>query len=193
MKKFGVVLILFFQILLVGCAIDDGPPDEWVGTWTLKMWDGDNQKEESLKIFKDALFRSAIQSGFTKELVNAFIAVDEIETTEEFTFDNNSRWEFRIQAKVSATKEMKELKNDLDKEVREFAAGFMEAIERENESMVRTATGSYIVTEDGFTMTGDRRNRMFVGLMSGIWKRNGSKLTLIGDSESSLGTIVLSK
>ena len=157
------------------------------------MWDGDNQKEESLKIFKDALFRSAIQSGFTKELVNAFIAVDEIETTEEFTFDNNSRWEFRIQAKVSATKEMKELKNDLDKEVREFAAGFMEAIERENESVVRTATGSYIVTEDGFTMTGDRRNRMFVGLMSGIWKRNGSKLTLIGDSESSLGTIVLSK
>jgi len=192
MKKFGVVLILF-QILLVGCAIDDDPTDEWVGTWTLKMWDGDNQKEESLKIFKDALFRSAIQSGFTKELVNAFIAVDEIETTEEFTFDNNSRWEFRIQAKVSATKEMKELKNDPDKEVREFAAGFMEAIERENESMVRTATGSYIVTEDGFTMTGDRRNRMFVGRMSGIWKRNGSKLTLIGDRASGLGTIVLSK
>jgi len=42
-------------------------------------------------------------------------------------------------------------------------------------------------------MTGDEANESFIGLMSGVWKRNGNKLTLIGDNESSLGAIILSE
>ena len=41
-------------------------------------------------------------------------------------------------------------------------------------------------------MQGDKMNVVFKGRMSGIWKRNGSKLTLIGDPSSGLGTIILS-
>ena len=116
------------------------------------------------------------------------IPPDEIEVAQEFTFDNNSRWEYKVQfLRLSLTKEAKELKDSPDKD------GLMEILDLVNASTLQKETGSYIVTEDGFTMTGDRRNQMFVGLMSGLWKRNGSKLTLIGDSDSRLGTIVFSK
>ena len=29
---------------LAGCG-DDDPTDEWVGTWTLEMWNGENYKK----------------------------------------------------------------------------------------------------------------------------------------------------
>ena len=153
------------------------------------MWNGDKYPEESVKIYKDSMYENFIQGGATKQLINRVIDVEGIEMISEITFDNNSRWGLITERKMSATKKALEFKNHPDKKVREFAAGLMELIKDEN-GLVNSATGSYIVTEDGFTMTGDRRNRMFTGLMSGIWKRNGSKLTLIGDS---LGAIVLSK
>ena len=93
---------------------------------------------------------------------------------------------------MSATKKALEFKNHPDKEVREFAAGLMELIKDEN-GLVNSATGSYIVTEDEFTMMGDSKNEVFTGRMSGIWNRSGSKLNLIGDNDSGLGTIIFSK
>lgn len=42
-------------------------------------------------------------------------------------------------------------------------------------------TGSYTVTDDRFTMAGDRGNTSVIGSYSGVWRRDGNKLTLIFD------------
>ena len=184
-------LLLMLQVLLGGCG-DDDPTDEWVGTWTLEIWNGDKYPEESVKIYKDSMYENFIQGGATRELINRVIDVEGIEMISEITFDNNSRWGLITERKMSATKKALEFKNHPDKEVREFAAGLMELIKDEN-GLVNSATGSYIVTEDEFTMMGDSKNEVFSGRMSGIWNRSGSKLNPIGDNDSGLGTIIFSK
>ena len=64
----------------------------------------------------------------------------------------------------------------------------MEWFKSVNRLLDMVATGSYIVSEDNFVMTGDSSNTGgFTGIMSGLWKRTGSKLTLIGDPSSGLG------
>ena len=194
MKKFGVVLILLLvlQVLLGGCG-DDDPTDEWIGTWALEMWDGDNWTEETLKVFKDALYDGFVRAGRSRELAVKMIPPDEIEVAQEFTFDNNSRWEYKEQFKTSLAEEIREGINHPEKDVREAAAELVELFDKSLGDIVVIEAGSYVVTGDRFTMTGDRTNTVFTGLMSGVWKRDGNKLTLIGDKESELGGITLSK
>ena len=98
----------------------------------------------------------------------------------EFTFGDDSRWEFVRTGKWNKSSFWS------DAELKELNAEFASLI-------TFLSTGSYIVTDDGFIMQGDKRNVILKGKISGLWKRSGSKLTLFGDDKSGLGTIVLSK
>ena len=101
-----------------------------------------------------------------------------LDTTAEFTFGDDSRWEFLQTMKPNRAS----LRSDSVSNMIDAAS-----------NMIFLSTGSYIVTDDEFIMQGDTINVMFKGKMSGSWKRSGSKLTLFGDDKSGLGTIVLSK
>ena len=101
----------------------------------------------------------------------------------EFTFGDDTRWEFVRTGKLNKSSFWNALSDAEFKELNvELASGITDI-----------STGSYIVTDEEFTMQGDKRNVLFKGKMSGLWKRSGSKLTLFGDDKSGLGTIVLSK
>ena len=179
MKKFDVVLILLLvlQVLLGGCG-DGDHTDEWVGTWTLKMQNGENYEESLETAFKLGFLRGG---GSVEEW--DLCCKYRFDITAEFTFEDDSRWEFVQTGKWDKSSFGNALS---DAELKELNVELASRI-------THISTGSYIVTDDEFTMQGDKRNVFFKGKMSGLWKRSGSKLTLFGDDKSGLGTIVLSK
>jgi len=194
MKKFDAVLILLLmlQISLGGCDIDEDPTDEWVGTWTLETWNGTDWEKSTLKETIDAIYKAHLEAGNTKGMWNMFVG--EIEVTVKFTFDSNSRWEYRQDVTMNPSSYTKKNRNNPDEYIRNVVAAFTEWFKLVNKQGDVVATGSYIISEENFVMTGDSGNISgFRGLMSGIWKRTEERLTLIGDSESRLGTMILSK
>ena len=186
MKEFGVVLILLLilQVLLGGCG-DDDPTDEWVGTWTLETWNGGDYKEDWRKSIQMDLKIGWSQSA-PMEMFDDFVG--EIEVIADFTFGNDSRWEFVKAAKVNPASYLKKIENEHPN-----FAEVINMLEGLSNNLGYVDTGSYIVTDDSFTMMGDSKNEVFTGRMSGIWKRSGSKLNLIGDPSSGLGTMLFSK
>ena len=177
MKKFDVVLILLLvlQVLLGGCG-DGDHTDEWVGTWTLKMQNGENYEESLETAFKLGFLRGG---GSVEEW--DLCCKYRFDITAEFTFEDDSRWEFVQTGKLNTSSFWS------DTELKQLNAEFASRL-------TFVSTGSYIVTDDEFTMQGDKMNVVFKGRMSGLWKRSGNKLTLFGDDKSrGLGTIILSK
>ena len=165
------------QVLLAGCG-DGDHTDEWVGGWTVEMWDGENVEEE-LEIQSKLGFLRAGGSVEDWDLC----CKNRFHITMEFTFGDDTRWEFVQTGKWDKSSFGNALS---DAELKELNVELASRI-------THISTGSYIVTDDEFTMQGDKRNVFFKGKMSGLWKRSGSKLTLFGDDKSGLGTIVLSK
>jgi len=170
-----------FYLLFVGLAIfggcgDGDHADEWVGTWTLEMLDGENF-EESLET---ALKLGVLRGGGVSVEDWDLCCKDAYDTTAEFTFGDDSRWEFVSTQKLNSTSFWS------DAELKELNAKIAG-------SATFVSTGSYIVTDDEFTMQGDKRNVVFKGKMSGSWKRSGSKLTMFGDGKSGFNAMVLSK
>ena len=151
----------------------------------LEMWNGENYKKSLQADVKEGFIKGA---GF----VEAWdILVDEYEVTVEFTFGDDSHWEFVETGRLNMSSEWDKIVEDDPNNP--YIKMFDEASAKITSLSTFISTGSYIVTDDEFIMQGDRRNTMFVGSMSGLWKRAGSKLTLIGDSKSGLGTVILSK
>jgi len=173
--KGNLFFLLFVGLAIFGGCGDGDHADEWVGRWTLEMLDGENF-EESLET---AVKLSFLKAGGSVEEWD-LCCKDGYDTTAEFTFGDDSRWEFVQIGKL----DMNSFWSDT-------------ALKELNAKLARSttyiSTGSYIVTDDEFTMQGDKRNIVFTGRMSGLWKRSGSKLTIFGDGKSGLGTIVLSK
>ena len=155
------------------------------------MWEGENYKKSLHANFKEWWMKT----GGTMESWD--LSVEEFEITAEFTFRNDSRWEFLKIEKLHMTPEWYEWTENLKNRGDPRGIKALKALDEvENNTRNRTyiSTGSYIVTDDEFIMEGDKRNTVFTGRMSGLWKRSGNKLTLFGDDKSrSLGTIVLSK
>ena len=176
------------QVLLGGCG-DDDHTDEWVGTWALKMWNGDNYKISGEADFKESWMK---QEGGSMESWDQ--QVEKFEITAEFTFRNDSRWEFIEIRKLHMTPKWYEMAEKRINRGDPRGNEVLDTVANYNRDSTYISTGSYIVTDDEFIMEGDKRNTVFTGRMSGLWKRSGSKLTLFGDDKSrSLGTIVLSK
>ena len=116
MKKFGVVLILLLmlQVLLGGCG-DGDHTDEWVGRWTVEMLDGENLEGYLETAFKLAVLKGGVS---VEDYDAAFHGLD---TTAEFTFGDDSRWEFVLTQRPNTTSiwsdtELKQLNAALAKE-----------------------------------------------------------------------------
>ena len=171
-----LILLLMLQVLLGGCG-DDDHTDKWVGRWTLEMWNGENHAESLETSFKLSFLKAG---GSVEEWDLYYHGYD---STTEFTFGDDSRWEFVQTGKPKTTS----IWSDTD--LKRLNAALAEVASK----TTFLSTGSYIVTDDEFTMQGDKMNIAFKGRMSGLWKRSGSKLTLFGDDKSGLGAIVLSK
>ena len=176
--KGNLFFLLFVGLSIFGGCGDGDHTDEWVGRWTFEMSDGGNVYEEIETDFKLGFLRA----GASVEDWD-LCCKNKLHITLEFTFGDDTRWEFVRTGKLNKSSfwnflsdaEFKELNVEIASEITDIS------------------TGSYIVTDEEFTMQGDKRNVLFKGKMSGLWKRSGSKLTLFGDDKSGLGTIVLSK
>ena len=173
--KGNLFFLLFVGLSIFGGCGDGYHTDEWVGRWTVEMWDGENVDEE---------METSVKLGFLKGGGSVeewdLCCKNRLDSTTEFTFGDDSRWEFVRTGKWNKSSFWS------DAELKELNAEFASLI-------TFLSTGSYIVTDDGFIMQGDKRNVILKGKISGLWKRSGSKLTLFGDDKSGLGTIVLSK
>ena len=170
--KGNLFFLLFVGLAIFGGCGDGDHTDEWVGTWTLEMLDGENYEEFTETALKLGFLRAG---GSVEEYDTWAHGFDPIT---EFTFGDDSRWEFLQTMKPNRAS----VRSDA-------VSNMIDAVS----NMIFLSTGSYIVTDDEFTMQGDKMNIAFKGRMSGLWKRSGSKLTLFGDDKSGLGTIVLSK
>jgi len=116
MKKFDTVLILLLmlQVLLGGCG-DGDHTDEWVGRWTVEMLDGENLEGYLETAFKLAVLKGGVS---VEDYDAAFHGLD---TTAEFTFGDDSRWEFVLTQRPNTTSiwsdtELKQLNAALAKE-----------------------------------------------------------------------------
>ena len=176
--KGNLFYLLFVGLTIFGGCGDDDPTDEWVGRWTVEMLDGENVDEEMETTVKLGFLRAG---GSVEDW--DLCCKNRFDSTVEFTFGDDSRWEFVQTGKWDKSSFSNALS---DAELKELNAEVASQI-------TIISTGSYIVTDDEFTMQGDKRNVVFKGKMSGSWKRSGSKLTMFGDGKSGFNAMVLSK
>jgi len=139
-------LLLMLQVLLVGCATDDDPTDEWVGTWNGVT--NEDRFRDIILDFRERMF----EQGIDRERWDLLFVEDGkelIEETEEFTFDNNSRWGYRSDINVGFTSFVKEKRNDPDIEVRHAVAGYTEVVEQQNDIMDSITQGLILLLKMG--------------------------------------------
>ena len=74
------------KVSLGGCG-DDDPTDEWIGTWTLEISNGDNYKRSREAAVKESFIKAA-------DVETWDFVIEEYEITAEFTFGDDSHWEF---------------------------------------------------------------------------------------------------
>ena len=63
LSRYVIFCFLFVGLAIFGGCGDEDPTDEWVGTWTLETWNGDNWEASSLKNAKDVLYKAHIEVG----------------------------------------------------------------------------------------------------------------------------------
>ena len=173
--KGNLFFLLFVGLSIFGGCGDGDHADEWVGRWTVEMLDGENVDEEMETTVKLGFLRAG---GSVEDW--DLCCKNRFDSTVEFTFGDDSRWEFVRTGKWNKSSFWS------DAELKQMNAEVASLI-------TIISTGSYIVTDDEFTMQGDKRNVVFKGRMSGSWKRSGSKLTMFGDGKSGFNAMVLSK
>ena len=154
LSRYVIFCFLFVGLAIFGGCGDDDPADEWVGMWEVETSDG----EEFNEVMNENFFETWDSWGMPRWVITR------LQVEEDWYFGDDGRWQTTLTFDVTFSVEI------IDK-----------LPPRARQIPDQVETGSYTVTDDRFTMAGDRGNTSIIGSYSGAWRRDGNKLTLIFD------------